>query len=54
MMMASELLLQSAEQYAFLVATSANMTQEEQGVKVFRQSRQNIGVYVHVEVIHLS
>ena len=54
MMMVSELLLQSAEQYAFLVATSANMTEEEQGVKVFRQSRQNIGVYIHVEVIHLS
>lgn len=43
MMMAGELLFQSAEQYALLVAMSANMTEEEQGVKVFRQSRQNIG-----------
>ena len=44
MMMASEMLLQSAEQYAFLVAMSANMTEEEGGVHVFRQSRQNIGM----------
>lgn len=43
MMMAGELLLQSAEQYALLVATSAYMTEEEQRVKVFRQSQQNIG-----------
>ena len=45
MMMASEMLLQSAEQYALLVAMSANMTEEEErGVNVFSQSRQNIGV----------
>ena len=45
MMTASEMLLQSAEQYALLVAMSANMTEEEEGgVNVFRQSRQNIGV----------
>ena len=44
MMMSSEILLQNAEQYALLVAMSANMTEEEEGVNVFRQSRQNIGV----------
>ena len=43
MMMASELLLQSTERYALVVAMSANMTEDEGGVRVFRQSRQNIG-----------
>jgi hypothetical protein len=55
MMMASELLLQTAEQYAFLVAMSANMTEEEEeGVNVVRLSRQNIGVSLIVKLCILT
>lgn len=55
MMMASELLLQTAEQYAFLVAMSANMTEEEEeGVSVIRLSRQNIGMSINGETCYLN
>lgn len=51
-MNASELLLQSTEQYAALVAVLTNKTEEQGEVyefqTVYQQSRQKIGTYVSI------